>query len=83
MTSLKLFGAALVVAALAAPVSAQQAISEPGAYSFYHPNADVLNAGAPTTSASGAMAQMGNDEFAHAQMSVRMHHPDRHMMRRY
>jgi hypothetical protein len=27
------------------PVFAQAAISEPGAYAFYHPDADVLNAG--------------------------------------
>ena len=41
----KLLGAALIVAAIVAPASAQQAISEPGAYSFYHPNNDVLNGG--------------------------------------
>jgi hypothetical protein len=40
-------GAALMLsAALATPVFAQAAISEPGAYAFYHPNGDVLNAGA-------------------------------------
>ena len=38
MTSLKLLGVTVVVAALAAPVSAQQAISEPGAYAFYMPD---------------------------------------------
>jgi hypothetical protein len=32
------------------PVFAQAAISEPGAYAFYHPDADVLNAGRPTFS---------------------------------
>jgi hypothetical protein len=34
------------------PVFAQAAISEPGAYAFYHPDADVLNAGRPTFSDS-------------------------------
>ena len=34
------------------PVLAQAAISEPGAYAFYHPDADVLNAGRPTLSGS-------------------------------
>ena len=34
--------AALLMAAIATPVFAQAAIQEPGAYSFYHPNADVL-----------------------------------------
>ena len=30
------------------PLLAQPAISEPGAFAFYHPNADVLNGGRPT-----------------------------------
>jgi hypothetical protein len=34
------------------PVFAQAAISEPGAYAFYHPDADLLNAGRPTFSDS-------------------------------
>jgi len=34
--------AALLMTAIATPVLAQAAIQEPGAYSFYHPNADVL-----------------------------------------
>jgi hypothetical protein len=34
------------------PVFAQAAISEPGEYAFYHPDADVLNAGRPTFAAS-------------------------------
>ena len=40
-------GVALMLSgAMATPVFAQAAISEPGAYAFYHPNGDVLNAGA-------------------------------------
>jgi len=58
MTSLKLFGAALILAAIVAPASAQQAISEPGAYSFYHPNNDVLNGGDGNDSLYG---EAGND----------------------
>jgi hypothetical protein len=82
MSISRIFGAALVVAALAAPASAQQAISEPGAYAFYHPNGDVLNAGAPTPSAiGGTMAP--RDSMASMQMSVRMHHRHGHMMRRH
>ena len=73
MTSLKLFGAALVLSVIAvAPVSAQQAIDEPGAYAFFHPNADVLNAGARTP--SNAMAQsLRSGDAASTQMSVRTH----------
>jgi len=33
--------AALLATAIATPVFAQAAIQEPGAYAFYHPNADV------------------------------------------
>jgi len=34
--------AAVLTTAIATPVFAQAAIQEPGAYAFYHPNADVL-----------------------------------------
>ena len=34
--------AALLVTVIATPVFAQAAIQEPGAYAFYHPDADVL-----------------------------------------
>jgi hypothetical protein len=34
--------AAVLVTAFVTPVFAQAAIQEPGAYAFYHPNADVL-----------------------------------------
>lgn len=40
--SIPTFAAALLMAAIATPVFAQAAIQEPGAYAFYHPNADVL-----------------------------------------
>jgi hypothetical protein len=41
--SIPTFAAAFLITAIATPVFAQAAIQEPGAYSFYHPNADVLN----------------------------------------
>jgi hypothetical protein len=34
--------AAVLATAIVTPVFAQAAIQEPGAYAFYHPNADVL-----------------------------------------
>ena len=40
--SIPTFAAALLLTAVATPVLAQAAIQEPGAYAFYHPNADVL-----------------------------------------
>ncbi len=84
MTGFKLAGAALVFAAfVAAPVSAQQAIQEPGAYAFYHPNGDVLNAGAPSPAAGGFASQTRPaDSMAQVQMSVRPYHT-RHMMKHY
>jgi hypothetical protein len=72
MTSFKLFGAALVIAAFAAvPASAQQAVQEPGAAAFYHPNADILHAGSPAP--SNAFAAMRESDVAATQMMVRPH----------
>lgn len=73
MTSFKLLGAALIVAAIVAPASAQQAISEPGAYSFYHPNNDVLNGGAPTPASGMAAQSMNGNAMAQMRMSVTPH----------
>ena len=40
--SIPTIAAAFLLTAIATPVFAQAAIQEPGAYSFFHPNADVL-----------------------------------------
>ena len=77
MSSFKFLGAALVVAALvAAAVSAQEAVSEPGAAAFYHPNADILHAGVPAP--SGAFAAMRDSDVAATHMMVRSHRAMRH-----
>ena len=44
--SIPTLAAAFLMTAIATPVFAQAAIQEPGAYAFYHPDADVL-AGRP------------------------------------
>jgi BA14K-like protein len=44
--------AALLSFMFVAPVFAQAAIQEPGAFSFYYPNNDVLNGGRPTPAAA-------------------------------
>jgi hypothetical protein len=44
--SMPTIAAAILMTAIATPVFAQAAIQEPGAFAFYHPNADVL-AGRP------------------------------------
>ena len=72
MTTFKLFSAALILAAaVATPAAAQQAIQEPGNYAFYHPNADVLNAG--SSRPADAMASQRGGDFAGMQMAVRPH----------
>jgi hypothetical protein len=40
--SIPIFAATLLMTAITTPVFAQAAIQEPGAFAFYHPNADVL-----------------------------------------
>jgi BA14K-like protein len=52
MTRFKILGAAAVLSLMfATPVFAQAAIQEPGLFSFYYPNNDVLNGGRPTPAA--------------------------------
>jgi hypothetical protein len=46
MNSFKTLGAAAILSmTIATPVFAQAAVQEPGAYAFYHPDGDVLEAG--------------------------------------
>lgn len=46
MTSFKILAATVMLStAIATPVFAQAAISEPGAFAFYHPDGDVLHTG--------------------------------------
>jgi len=60
MTRFKIFGAAAILSMMmATPVFAQAAIQEPGAYAFYHPDADVLNARRPSPGeTAGALASV-------------------------
>ncbi len=59
MTRFKLFSAALILSAgMATPVFAQAAISEPGAYAFYHPDGDVLHTGIMPSPAPDAYAMV-------------------------
>src|SRR3981081_2183471 len=64
MTRLKILAAAAapVLMMIAPQVFAQAAIQEPGAFAFYHPDADVLNSGRPTPAqSSGTMASVPFD----------------------
>jgi hypothetical protein len=79
-----MFKLAIVVATLLAvfgggqPVFAQAAISEPGAYAFYHPDADVLNAGRPTfpgsANASANERDIRIDGHARTPQTLSRHH---------
>jgi hypothetical protein len=79
MTTLKTIAAAALLSALSAsPVFAQAAISEPGMFSFYHPDRDVLNGGAPLWS-EGRVPQPHSASQAYAAMDSRaVHHLRRH-----
>ena len=70
-TSLAVFGGGQ-------PVFAQAAISEPGTYAFYHPDADVLNAGRPTVSdsanASASECDSRIDRQARVPQTLSRHH---------
>ena len=74
MTTFKLFSAALILsAAVATPVVAQQAIQEPGAYAFYHPNGDL---GIGSTRPADAMASQSfgsGGDVAAMRMAVKPH----------
>jgi hypothetical protein len=59
MTRFRLVAAVLILSAgMATPVFAQAAISEPGAYAFYHPNGDVLHTGVVPSPAPNAFAMI-------------------------
>jgi hypothetical protein len=63
MLNIKTRIAAVLLSAMAVtPVFAQAAIQEPGMFAFYHPNADVLNGGAPTPEAALASAPAAASE---------------------
>ena len=77
MTSFKFIGAALVLSAfVAAPASAWEAIQEPGAYAFYHPNSDVLNGGRAADAMASATVR------GDVQMSVKPRHVTRAAIKR-
>jgi hypothetical protein len=74
MTKYRILGTAfaLVAGMFATPAAAWEAIAEPGAHAFYHPNAD-LGLGTPARPAD-AMASMARSEL---RMSVKTHHVNR------
>jgi hypothetical protein len=73
MTSFKTLVAATLLSTMSlTPVFAQAAIQEPGLFAFYHPNADVLNGGAPTPEAALASAPPAASEaYAAAESGIK------------
>jgi hypothetical protein len=72
MTRLTILGAAAILSTIAAtPVFAMPAVQEPGAFAFYHPNANVLGA--------SASVQFGKSHAyaAHAQLVRHVTHAAR------
>jgi hypothetical protein len=71
----KIVVVAAALSALAAqPAFPQAAVQEPGAFEFYHPNEDVLNAGAPAPAAvlaSTARAYAAIDDASIDRRTVR------------
>ena len=81
MTALKTIAAAALLSALTvAPVFAQAAISEPGEFSFYHPDRDVLNGGAPVWGGRAAPAPYSDSQayYAPTDDSIVVHHVRHH-----
>jgi hypothetical protein len=81
MTVFKTIAAAALLSALtAAPVFAQAAISEPGEFSFYHPDRDVLNGGAPVWGGRAAPAPYSDSQayYAPTEDSMVVHHVRHH-----
>jgi ABC-type glycerol-3-phosphate transport system substrate-binding protein len=73
MTKFKIISAAVILSVMSAgPVLAQAAVQEPGAYAFYHPDGDVLEANRPwPRGPSGGMASVpfGNGSYAYMNTS--------------
>ena len=83
MTSTKTLIAAALLSALATtPVFALAAIQEPGEFSFYHPNLDVLNGGAPPwTSPRASQSPQAMQDYAARESGVAA--PAAHRSRAY
>jgi hypothetical protein len=74
-----LIGAALVAAALAAPASAQEVITNPGKCAQYYPNANCDNYGPGNPYRGSYQAGSWDNSYNHmGPRHHRMHHRHRH-----
>jgi methylmalonyl-CoA mutase cobalamin-binding subunit len=75
MTMLRIIGAvALLIVGGELPALAQAAVQEPGAYAFYHPNADVLNAFQPLVRSIYPMSAFASSAFYPRLRTLSRHH---------
>jgi hypothetical protein len=75
MIMLRIIGAAaLLMVSGELPALAQAAVQEPGAYAFYHPNADVLNAGPPSVRSIYPMSAFASSTLYPRLGTVSRHH---------
>jgi parvulin-like peptidyl-prolyl isomerase len=82
MTSFKLFGAVVLLVAIVAPASAQQAISEPAAAAF-NPNFSIYSSGGDTSSRPMRAQPFNGNAMAEMRMTVRPHATHRAPTRHY
>ena len=76
MTKLGLFGATLILlTGMATPVFAQAAISEPGAYAFYHPNGDLGIGSTQPMESMGSMPLRHSGSMAQARSGMMSRQP--------
>jgi hypothetical protein len=75
MTMLKIIGTVtLLMVSSEFPALGQAAVQEPGAYAFYHPNADVLNAGRPSVRSIYSMSAFASSAFYPRPRTLSRHH---------
>jgi hypothetical protein len=75
MPMLRIVGTvALLMVSSEFPALAQAAVQEPGAYAFYHPNADVLNAGRPAVRSIYPMRVFASNAFYPRLRALSRHH---------
>jgi hypothetical protein len=74
MIKLKMFGAALILAAAVATPASAEVISEPGNFAFFYPNGDL---GLGYSMPQSAMAQMRGADVKAMRMPMKIHRAHR------
>jgi hypothetical protein len=77
MIKFGLLGAAVILSMAATPVFAQPAISEPGAFAFYHPDGDLgIGSARPATDAMASIPLRKSNMYANtSRMKIESRRP--------